>query len=102
MQANWVTASEADQREFIVGMFVIAFGEEAVQQAMGSTGGGGGAAGGGACSDIDSCMSAYADPETLNDSMNAQSCWAAAGCTDYDAGSNDFFYEEPIIDVPLD
>ena len=99
VQVNWAAASLAEQREFVLGVFVLAFGEEYVNQLLGQAGGGGGggSGGGGACTDIDSCMSAYADPGTMQDTMNAQGCWAAAGCTDYDAGSDTFTYEEPYI-----
>lgn len=94
VQSNWASASEADRREFVLGVFVLAFGEEAVQRASAGGGGGGGAAGGDpSCATIDDCMSAYADPETYQDSMNAQSCWAAAGCSDYDPADNSFSYD---------
>ena len=93
VQNNWTVASDADKRQFIIGVFILAFGPEAVQQAMGTGGGGAGAAGGGVCNDIDTCISAYSDPEAYQDTVNAQSCWAAAGCSDYDPGSNDFTYE---------
>jgi hypothetical protein len=91
VQANWAGASPADREQFVLGVFVLAFGEEAVQRAVGAGGGGGGGAGAG-CDDIDACMSRYA-PDAVSDTMNTQSCWAAAGCTDYDPGLNQFSYD---------
>ena len=91
VQTNWAAATPADQREFVMGVFVLAFGPEAVQQA--AQGGGGGAGSGIGCSNIDDCMSSYADPQTYQDTMNAQGCWAAAGCSDYDPVDNSFSYD---------
>ncbi|MFO7544194.1 MAG: hypothetical protein R6W77_01710 [Trueperaceae bacterium] len=90
VQANWATASMADKEEFVLGVFVLAFGEEAVREAVG--GGAPAAAGGGTCDTIDACMSTYA-PEAYQDSVNAQSCWSAAGCESYDPEFNSFEYE---------
>ncbi len=78
--------------EFVLGISLLAFGEEAVQQAIGggagaAGGGGGSAGGGGTCATIDDCMSTYA-PEAYQDTVNAQGCWAAAGCSDYDPVDN--------------
>jgi hypothetical protein len=93
VQANWASASPAEQREFVLGVFVLAFGDEAVQQALSAGGAGGGGAGGsGGCATIDDCMSSYADPETYQDTVNAQGCWAAAGCEGYDPVDNSFDY----------
>lgn len=95
VQANWASASPAEQREFVLGVFVLAFGDEAVQQALSAGGGGAGGAGaggGGSCATIDDCMSTYADPETYQDTVNAQGCWAAAGCEGYDPVDNSFDY----------
>jgi hypothetical protein len=92
VQANWNTASEADRHEFVLGIFTLAFGEQYVQQLIGQSRAG--SDGSGSCADIDSCFSQYADPETYSDTMNAQSCWAAAGCDSYDAGSNTFSYDD--------
>ena len=47
----------------------------------------------------DSCFSQYASPETYGGAMNAQSCWAAAGCSDYDASTNEFSYEDYSYDT---
>lgn len=44
----------------------------------------------------------YADPETYGDAMNAQSCWAAAGCLDYDATDDSFTYEDYSYDDSSD
>ncbi|MDZ7799409.1 MAG: hypothetical protein U5K81_01285 [Trueperaceae bacterium] len=85
----------AEREQFVMGVFVLAFGEQAMQQAAAAAGGagGGGAGASAACSDIDACISQYADPGTLSDTMNAQSCWAAAGCSGYDPVTNDFSYD---------
>lgn len=95
VQSNWQQASVAEREQFVMGVFVLAFGEQAMQRAAASAGGagGGGAGASGACSDIDACISQYADPGTLSDTMNAQSCWAAAGCSGYDPVTNDFSYD---------
>ncbi|MDF1523467.1 MAG: hypothetical protein P1P87_11740 [Trueperaceae bacterium] len=94
VQANWPTATQTEREEFVLGVFVLAFGEEAVQQAMagGSGGSGGGGGGGRNCATIDDCMSTYA-PEAYQDTVNAQGCWAAAGCSEYDPVDNSFTYE---------
>ncbi len=94
VEANWDGATAADREQFVLGMFVLAFGEEAVQRALGGGGvaGAGGAGAGGGCDDIDACMSRYA-PEAYADTINAQSCWAAAGCSSYDPSSNQFTYD---------
>lgn len=93
VQANWAQAAAGDQQEFVIGMLALWYGDQQVQQWFGSGGGGGGDAAAG-CSDIDSCFSRYADPESYGDAMNAQSCWAAAGCSGYDPVMNDFSYED--------
>lgn len=90
VQANWAQAAPADQQEFVIGMLAMWYGDQQVAQWMG--GGDGGQ--GGACADIDACFSQYASPETYDDAMNAQSCWAAAGCSGYDATYNEFTYED--------
>lgn len=99
VQANWSAAGEQERTEFVLGVFVLAFGEEAVQQAIGSapahrSAAGGASAGGAgsACGTIDECMSRYA-PEAYQDTINAQGCWAAAGCESYDPIDNSFTYD---------
>jgi hypothetical protein len=92
VQANWPTATQAEREEFVLGVFVLAFGEEAVQQAIGGGGSGGSGGGGGSCATIDDCMSTYA-PEAYQDTVNAQGCWSAAGCSSYDPVDNSFTYE---------
>lgn len=98
VQANWSSASEQDRSEFVLGVFVLAFGEETVQQAIGGAAPRGGGAGAGAadlgsaCGTIDECMSRYA-PEAYSDTINVQGCWAAAGCSSYDPVDNSFTFE---------
>lgn len=94
VQQNWSSATPAEQQEFVLGVFTLAFGEAYVRQQLGASAGGGGGGGSG-CGNIDDCIGSYADPEALSDTMNAQSCWAAAGCDGYDPGSNDFTYDAP-------
>lgn len=102
VQARWADAAPADQREFVIGMLAMWYGDDQVAQWFGGGSAGGGGGGDGSCSDIDACFSQYADPETYSDAMNAQSCWAAAGCSDYDAGSNTFTYDDYSYDYSTD
>jgi len=97
IQANWQQAAQADREQFVTGMFILWYGEQQVSQWLQAAGGPSGAAAAGStgCGDIDACFSTYASPETYADTVNAQSCWAAAGCSGYDAGSNEFTYEDP-------
>lgn len=100
VQANWASASEAERTEFVLGVFVLAFGEEAVQQALGSGEAAAPAAqapahqsgNGLGCDTVEACMSRYT-PEAYSDMINAQGCWAAAGCQSYDPIDNSFTYE---------
>lgn len=92
--ANWPIASEADKREFALGVLILAFGEEAVAAWTGPTGAGGAgqALGGGDCTTFEDCTSSFVDEQTWTDTFNSQGCWAAAGCGGYDASSNTFDY----------
>ncbi len=96
VQNNWAAAGEDERSEFVLGVFTLAFGEEAVQQAVatspspGSAGGGGGTGLG--CDSVDACMSRYT-PDAYQDMVNAQGCWAAAGCESYAPVDNSFTYE---------
>jgi len=90
VQANWAQAAPADQQEFVIGMLAMWYGDQQVDEWMR----GGEGSQGGACTDIDACFSQYASPEAYNDAMNAQSCWAAAGCSGYDPSYNEFTYED--------
>ncbi len=96
VQANWPRASDAEKREFLLGVFVLAFGEEAVQQWVGPSGGGGQgqALGSGSCGSFEDCTSRFVDERTWTDTFNAQGCWAAAGCDSYDSSSGTFSYTE--------
>ena len=91
---NWPVASEADKREFALGVLILAFGPEAVASWVGPTGAGGGgqSLGGGNCTTFEDCTSSFVDQETWTDTFNSQGCWAAAGCGGYDASSNTFDY----------
>ena len=102
VQARWSESAPADQQEFVIGMLAMWYGDQQVAQWMGGGTAGSSAGSGGACEDIDSCFSQYADPETYNDAMNAQSCWAAAGCSDYDPSYNEFTYDDYSYDYSTD
>ncbi len=94
VQANWHSASPDEREEFVLGVFVLAFGEAAVRQALGGGPGrpGSTVAGDTGCGTIDECMSRYT-PEAYQQTLNAQSCWAAAGCESYDSEFNTFTYD---------
>jgi hypothetical protein len=47
VQAGWATSTQADREQFVIGVLVIAFGEEAISQALASSSGAGGGGGGG-------------------------------------------------------
>lgn len=89
VKVNWATAPAADQREFAVGVLVLAFGEETVAQWAGSGGGGGG----GTCTTFEDCTGSVLDGQAWSDTFNAQSCWAAAGCNSFDASTGTFDYD---------
>ncbi len=95
--ANWPNASAGERDEFVIGVFVLAFGEDAVRQAIGGASGAprsGSGPGGGhpSCSTIDECMSTYA-PEAYQDTINTQGCWASAGCQSYDPEFNTYTFD---------
>ncbi len=89
VQAGWSTATLDEQREFAVGVLVLAFGEETVSQWAGSSTG----QGGGACTTFEDCTGNLVDGQSWGDTFNAQSCWAAAGCNSYDASTGTFDYD---------
>jgi hypothetical protein len=94
VKVNWPVASEADKREFALGVLILAFGEEAVASWVGPSGGGGGGQplGAGGCADFETCTSTFVDGETWSDTFNSQGCWAAAGCGGFDPSTNSFDY----------
>lgn len=96
-QAGWPSASDEDKRAFILAVFVLAFGEETVQQWVGpgGSGGQGQALGGSQCSSFEDCTSSFVDESTWTDTFNTQSCWASAGCGGYDTSTDTFYYDEP-------
>jgi len=94
VRVNWPAASQAEQREFALGVLIIAFGEETVRSWVGRDGGGGQALGqGGACTSFEDCTSGLVDEQTWSDTNNAQGCWAAAGCSGFDAATGSFDYD---------
>lgn len=93
-RVNWSTASEADRREFALGVLILALGDETVRSWAGQGGGGGQALGGGAtCASFEDCTSSFVDEQTWSDTFNAQGCWAAAGCSGFDASTGSFDYD---------
>lgn len=94
VQENWPSASQSEQREFALGVLILAFGEQTVSAWVGQSGGGGQSLGGGAsCTTFEDCTSSFVDEGTWSDTFNAQGCWAAAGCGGFDASTNTFDYE---------
>ena len=91
VQANWQAASQQEKETFVIGVFTLAFGEEAVRQNLGQTQSQTSTAG--VCSTVETCMSTL-NPEAYNDMVATQGCWAAAGCTDYDPSSDTYTYED--------
>jgi len=89
VRTHWPEAGADEREEFFIAVFVLAFGEEAVLQALQESGGGGG---GGACDTIDACMATFA-PDAYADATAAQGCWAAAGCESYDPQFDTYTYE---------
>lgn len=89
VQAHWPQATADERQEFFLAVFVLAFGEETVLQALQEADVNGG---GGACASIDACMATYA-PEAYADAAAAQGCWAAAGCASYDPQFDTYSYE---------
>lgn len=95
VSANWSVANDADKKEFILGVMILAFGEGAVQQWVGQGTGQDQALGsGGGCASFDDCAGKYLDGDTWTDTANAQGCWAAAGCSGYDGATDTFTYDD--------
>lgn len=96
VQVNWASAPEHEKREFLLGVFILAFGEEAVQQWVGPSGSGGQgqSLGSSNCGSFEDCTSRFVDERTWTDTFNAQGCWAAAGCDSYDSSSGTFSYTD--------
>lgn len=94
VQANWARSSPEEQREFALGVLVLAFGEQTVRQWVGPGSGGGQAlGGGGTCTTFEDCTSSFVDEKTWTDTFRSQGCWAAAGCSGYDASTGTITYD---------
>lgn len=95
VQVNWASSSPQDQQTFILGVLVLAFGEETVQQNLGQSGQATASSGGGSlpCSSVDTCMSTL-DPDGYSDMVAAQGCWASAGCESYDSSTDTYTYDD--------
>lgn len=97
VRVNWHRSDEREQREFALGVLILAFGEETVASWVGpqGSGGQGQALGqGSGCASFDDCAASFVDQQTWTDTFNAQGCWAAAGCEHYDSGSGTFTYSD--------
>lgn len=79
----WPTLGGEERHDFAYTVLAIAFGEQAAADALGMDRDGTGSGGGGAfvLPDVDA-------PAPGSD------CWAAAGCSDYDAGTGTYTFEE--------
>jgi hypothetical protein len=82
-RSGWASAPQADRQAFAMAVLVLAFGEQAVRGATPGDGGLG-----------DAGMPSV-DEQTWTDTQNAMSCWAAAGCSGYDASTDTFDYGDP-------
>ena len=91
VQAGWATSTEADREQFVLGVLVIAFGEEAVSQALASSSGAGGGDGG--CQTIDDCIGRYAPGGGIDFNRTA-SCGMNWSCDRYDASTGTFHYRD--------
>ena len=97
VQVQWPNADERDRREFMLGVLVLAFGQETVSAWVGPQGSGGqGRASGSVlgCTTFDECTSQFVDERTWTDTFNAQGCWGAAGCESYDSSTGTFTYSD--------
>lgn len=95
VQVRWPSSNERDRREFMLGVLVLAFGQETVSAWVGPQGSGGqgrGSDSGLGCTTFDECTSKFVDEQTWTDTFNAQGCWASAGCESFDPGTNSFTY----------
>ena len=86
---SWPYADLATKQEFAYAVLTIAYGEQAASSALGMGGGQGGQGAGGGPIGMPS-----PDPALQEQTNNATSCWAAAGCADYDPAGG-FTYETP-------
>lgn len=97
VKANWSVASLEDQREFALGVLILAFGEETVAAwvgPQGAAGDGQALGGGGQCATFEDCAGSFVDEQTWSNTFNAQGCWAAAGCSSFDPSTSSFSYDD--------
>jgi len=96
VRSHWATATEAEQREFALGVLILAFGEETVRAWVGPdpAPSDGRSLGSGSCGSFEDCTSSFVDGQTWSDTFNAQGCWAAAGCSSFDASTSTFRYDD--------
>ena len=93
-QAGWATASQSDREQFVLGVLVIAFGEDAIRQALAGAGGGGsGGGGGGGCQTIDDCIGRYAPGGGIDINRTA-SCGMNWSCDSYEPSTGTFHYRD--------
>ena len=86
-RAGWDALSQAAKLEFARDVVYVAWGDQGLARlGLGDgvgQGGGGGGSGGGGVGGFD-----------INPNYPGSDCWASAGCTDYDAGSGTYTYED--------
>lgn len=83
-QANWPQLSLTQKRDFVYSVIVMGLGEQTALQLLGSHQRGGRAGSGE--------QSGIVMPD-IDSGYAGQDCWASAGCTGYDAGSDTYSYE---------
>lgn len=94
LQTHWPTLAQQNKEAAVLGIFALAFGEEAVQQYMAQNQGGGQSSGSsGGCQTIDDCIYKYASPGQIQDMNGSTSCWATSGCSYYDSTTNTQYYD---------
>ncbi|HEX7002566.1 MAG TPA: hypothetical protein VF168_00050 [Trueperaceae bacterium] len=84
---GWAYSDPGARQEFALAVLTIAYGEQAARSALGITGA---SNGGGSTLGMPS-----PDPYLQEQTNNATSCWAAAGCEGYDPIGDEFTYETP-------
>jgi hypothetical protein len=94
LQTNWPTMAIENQQAAVLGIFALAYGEEAVQQYMAQNQNGGQAGeNSGGCQTIDDCIYQYGSPSQIQDMNGSTSCWATSGCSYYDSTTNTQYYD---------
>lgn len=94
LQTHWPTLPLENQQAAVLGIFALAYGEEAVQQYMAQNQSGGQSSeSSGGCQTIDDCIYQYGSPSQIQDMNGSTSCWATSGCSYYDSTNNTQYYD---------